>query len=67
MFLTSKIYGPRASHTCGLWILIYIDIIMRIFMKKSHTKISINRARMITTQGDHASLVGILSFVLFLS
>ena len=42
------------------------DIIKRIFMKNLHKKF-INRGRMTTTQGAHASLVIILSFPHFLS
>ena len=36
--LTSEIYGPRGSHTYDLWMLVDIDIIMRIFMKNPYTK-----------------------------
>ena len=37
------------------------------FYEKTSYQISINRGRMTTTQGAHASLVGILSFLLFFS
>ena len=37
------------------------------FYEKSTHQLSKNRGRMTTTQGDHTSLVRILSFVLFLS
>ena len=37
------------------------------FYKKSIYQMSINKGRMITTQGSHASLVGIISFLLFCS
>ena len=37
------------------------------FYKKMSYQMSINRGRMTITQGAHASLVGILSFLLFLS
>ena len=37
------------------------------FYEKTSSQMSINRGRMTTTQGAHASLVGILSFLLFLS
>ena len=40
--------------------LVDIDIIMRVFMKKTSYQMSINRGRMTTTQGAHASLAGIL-------
>ena len=43
-----------------------IEIIMGFF-EKSVYQISINRERMTTTQDVHASLVGILSVLLFLS
>ena len=35
------------------------------FYEKSTHQMSINRERMITTQGAHPSLMGILSFLLF--
>ena len=45
-----------------------INIIMRVFfIKKMSYQMSINRGRTITTQGAHASLLGILLFLLFLS
>ena len=47
--------------------LVDIDIIIRVFMKKTSYQMSINRGRMTITQGAHASLVGILSFIIFLS
>ena len=47
--------------------LVDIDIIMRVFYEKSTYQMSINREIMTTTQGTHASLVRILSFLLFLS
>ena len=37
------------------------------FYEKTSFQMSINRGRTITTEGAHASLVGILSFLLFLS
>ena len=37
------------------------------FSEKNSNQMSINRGRMTTPQGSHASLVGILSFLLFLS
>ena len=37
------------------------------FYEKTSYQMSINRGRTTTTEGDHASLVGILSFLLFLS
>ena len=37
------------------------------FYEKSTHQMSINKERMTTTQGAHESLVGILSFLLFLS
>ena len=43
------------------------DIIMRVFMEKTSFKISINKGRTPTIEGAHASLVGILSILLFLS
>ena len=36
------------------------------FYEKTSYQISINRGRMTTTEGAHASLVGILSILLFL-
>ena len=42
-----------------------IYIIMRDFYEKSTYQMSKNRGRIITTQGAHASLVGILSFLHF--
>ena len=45
--------------------LVDIDIIMRGLYQKSTYQMSINRGRMTTTQGAHASLVRILSFCLF--
>ena len=47
--------------------LIDIDIIMRVFYEKYIYQMSINRRRMIRPQGADVSLVGILSFFLFLS
>ena len=47
--------------------LVDIDIIMRVFVKKTSYQMFINRGRMTTTQGAHARLVEILSFLLFLS
>ena len=47
--------------------LVDIDIIMRVLMKKFTYQMSINKGRMVITKGRHASLVGILSFFLFLS
>ena len=47
--------------------LVDIDIIMRFFMEKTSHQMSINRERTTLTQGAHTSLVGILSFLLFLS
>ena len=41
--------------------LVDIDILMRIFMKKTIYKMSIKRGRTTTTEGAHASLVRILS------
>ena len=43
-----------------------IDIIMRVFIKKTSFQMSINRERTTTTVGAHASLVGILSLSLSL-
>ena len=37
------------------------------FYEKTSYQMSINRGRTTTTKGAHASLVGILSFLLFLS
>ena len=37
------------------------------FYEKTSYQMSINRGRTTTTKGVHASLVGILSFLLFLS
>ena len=37
------------------------------FYEKTSFQMSINRGRMTTTKGAHASLVGIISFLLFLS
>ena len=39
--LTNEIYGPRWSHTLGLWMLVDIDITIRAFMKKLLDLISI--------------------------
>ena len=39
----------------------------KFFYEKTSYQMSINRERMTTTLGAHASLVGILSFLLFLS
>ena len=36
--LSSKISGPRGSHIKGLCMLVDIDIILRVFVKSSHTK-----------------------------
>ena len=47
--------------------LVDIDISMRDFIKKFTYQMSKNRERMTTTLGAHASLVRILSFLLFLS
>ena len=44
-----------------------LDIIMRVFMKKTSYQMSINRGRMTTSEGAHARLVGILLFLIFLS
>ena len=44
-----------------------IDMIMRVFIKKLTYLMSINRGRTTTTQGADANLVGILSFLIFLS
>ena len=44
-----------------------IDKIMRVFIKKTSYQMYINRGRMTTTQGAHASLMRILSFLIFLS
>ena len=37
------------------------------FYEKTSYQMSINKGRMTTNEGAHASLVGILSFLLFLS
>ena len=47
--------------------LVDIDIIMRVFMKKTSFQMSINKGRTATTEGAHASLVRILSILLFVS
>ena len=47
--------------------LVDIDIIMRVSMKKNSYQMSINKGRTIITEGAHVSLFGILSFLLFLS
>ena len=47
--------------------LVDIDIIMRRFMKKTSDQMSINRGKITITQDAHASLVGILFFIFFLS
>ena len=47
--------------------LVDIDIIMRVLMKKTSYQMSINRVITTITQGAHASLEGILSILLFLS
>ena len=44
-----------------------IDIITRVFYEKTSYQMSINRGRTTTTIGAHASLVGILSILRFLS
>ena len=46
--------------------LIDIDIIIRVFIKKSIDQMSINRRRAITTQGAHASLATYLLSLLSL-
>ena len=45
--------------------LVATNIIMRVFIKKSTYQMSIDRERITTTQAAHASLVRILSFILF--
>ena len=45
----------------------YVDIIIRIFIKNLHLKICINRERMITTLCAPVSFVRILSFIFFFS
>ena len=55
------------GRTQSLWMLVDIDIITRVFMKKFMYQISVNRERMTTTQGAQTSLEGILSILLFLS
>ena len=47
--------------------LVDIDIIMRVFIKQSIYQMSIDKGRTTTTQGAHASLVGIFPILLFLS
>ena len=47
--------------------LVDIDIIMRVFIKKTLYQMSINKGRTTTTEGSHASFAGILSILLFLS
>ena len=47
--------------------LVDIDIIMTVFMEKTLYQMFINRERTTTTEGADASLVRILSFILFLS
>ena len=47
--------------------LVDIDIIVRVFNEKTSFQMSINRGRMTTTEGAHASLVVILFMLLFLS
>ena len=47
--------------------LIDIDIIMRVFIKKIKYQMFINKDRATTVEGAHESLVGILSFLPFLS
>ena len=47
--------------------LVDIDIIMWVFMKQTSFQMSINRGRTTINEGAHASLVGILSILLFLS
>ena len=42
--------------------LVDIDIIMRVFIKKTSYQMSINRGRRTTNEGSHESLIGILSF-----
>ena len=60
-------YMDLEGHTHKVWMLVDIGIIMKIFIKKTLYQMSINRGRRITTQGADASLVRILSFLLFLS
>ena len=61
-------YMDLVGHTHkGLWMLVDIDIIMRVFMKIISYQMSINRGRTTTTEGAHASFVRTLSFLLFLS
>ena len=47
--------------------LVDINVIIRVSIKKSRYQISISNVITITTQGAHTSLLGILSFILFLS
>ena len=51
-------HNYEGSIDFGLWMWIY---------EKSIYQMSINRGRTTTTEGAHASLVKILSFLLFLS
>ena len=44
--------------------LVDMDITMTVFMKNSHTQMSINRGRMTKIKSDHASLAEIISFPL---
>ena len=46
--------------------LVDIDIIMTVFMKKTSYQMSLNKERTTTTVGAHASLVEILSIILSL-
>ena len=38
MLLTNEIYGSRGSHTLGLWMLMDIEVILKVFVKISHTQ-----------------------------
>ena len=64
--LISEINGARMSHVQGLQMSMYIDV-TRGFYEKFKYSMSINREGMVKTQGDHASLIEILLFILFIS
>ena len=61
-------YMDLEGHTHKVYqILVDVDIIMRVFYKKFTYQMSINRGRMTKAQGSYARIVGILSFLIFLS
>ena len=56
----------EGAHIEDLMTLVDIDIVIKVFIKKSINQMSINRRRTMKTQGAHVRLVRILSFLLFI-